>query len=357
MNSEKELWNRILEIVKKELNPQAYNSWFSQTKIDKFDDNKLIISTPGDFSKDWLEKHYTGFIKDILKGALGSDDSLIIKFKAVDQKFSTPSRPTPKKKIKKEDAFHKNPNLLLNPKHTFDNFVVRNGNRFAHAACLAVAQSPAKAYNPLFIYGEEGSEKTHLMQAIGNYIIEHNSKTRVLYISSEKFTNELINSIRDDRTAAFREKYRSVDVLLIDDIQFIAGKERTQEEFFHIFNTLYEANKQIVITSDRPPKDIITLEERLISRFEWGLITDIELPDFKTRIAILRKKAQTENLNVPDGVINFIAGKVISNPRQLEGALTKIIAHSTLTKKELSIPLAWAVLKDTNSLNIKPFKY
>ncbi|GAJ05871.1 unnamed protein product, partial [marine sediment metagenome] len=229
--------------------------------------------------------------------------------------------------------------LLLNPKYTFDDFVVGNSNRFAHAACLAVAQSPAKAYNPLFVYGGVGLGKTHLIQAIGNYITRHNNKNKVLYISSEKFTNELINSIRDDRTVAFRNRYRSVDILLIDDIQFLAGKERTQEEFFHTFNTLYESNKQIVITSDRLPKDITALEERLISRFEWGLTTDVQAPDYETRIAILRKKAQSEDLNVPDEVIDFIAEKIPSNIRQLEGALTKLIAYSTLTKKDLSVPL------------------
>jgi len=348
-----ELWNKILEIIKEELSPQAYNSWFSQTKVDKFDGNKLVISAPGDFCKDWLEKHYTGFIKDIFKSTLGSDDNLKIEFRTSDQKFSTSSRPAPKKKTKKEDTFFKNTSLLLNPKYTFDDFVVGNSNRFAHAACLAVAQSPAKAYNPLFIYGGVGLGKTHLIQAIGNYITKHNGKTRVLYISSEKFTNELINSIRDDRTVAFRDKYRSVDILLIDDIQFLAGKERTQEEFFHTFNTLYESNKQIVITSDRPPKDITTLEERLISRFEWGLATDVQEPDYETRIAILRKKAQSENLNMPNEIIDFIAEKIPSNIRQLEGALTKITAYSTLTKKELSVPLTQEILKDIIPLENK----
>ncbi len=348
-----ELWNKILETIKEELSPQAYNSWFSQTKVVKLDEKELIISAPGDFCKDWLEKHYTGFIKDILKRTLNSDDNFKIEFRTVNQKFSTPSRPTPKKKTKKEDTFFKKTNLLLNPKYTFDDFVVGNANRFAHAACLAVAQSPAKAYNPLFIYGGVGLGKTHLIQAIGNYITQYNGKARVLYISSEKFTNELINSIRDDRTVAFRDKYRSVDILLIDDIQFLAGKERTQEEFFHTFNTLYESNKQIVITSDRPPKDITTLEERLVSRFEWGLITDIQPPDFETRIAILRKKGQLENLNVPNEVIEFIAEKIPSNIRQLEGALTKLTAYSTLTKKELSISSAQNILKDIIPLENK----
>ena len=240
-------------------------------------------------------------------------------------------------------------------RYTFDSFVIGNSNRFAHAACLAVAQSPAKAYNPLFIYGKVGLGKTHLIHAIGNYIMLNRGKTKinVLYISSEKFTNELINSIRDDRTVAFRNKYRSVDVLLIDDIQFLTGKERTQEEFFHTFNTLHESNKQIVITSDRPPKDITTLEERLISRFEWGLTTDIQPPDFETRIAILRKKGQAENLNAPDEVINFIADKISSNIRQLEGALTKLVAYSTFNKKELSVSLAQNILKDIIPLENK----
>ena len=350
-----ELWNKILETIKKELSPQAYNSWFSQTKVVKFGENELIISVPGDFCKDWLEKHYTAFVKDILKRTLGSDDNLKIEFRTADQKFSAPahSTPHPKKNIIKSDPFLKDSNLVLTPKYTFDSFVVGDGNRFAHAACLAVAQSPSKSYNPLFVYGVVGLGKTHLMQAIGRYITEHNRKIKVLYISSEKFTNEMIDSIRDDRTVAFRDKYRSVDVLLIDDIQFLAGKERTQEEFFHTFNTLYDSNKQIVITSDRPPKDIPTLENRLISRFEWGLITDIQPPDFETRIAILRKKAQTENLNVPAEAIDFIAEKIPSNIRQLEGALTKLVAFSTFTKKELSVSLAQEILKDIIPLENK----
>ncbi|MFH1939117.1 MAG: chromosomal replication initiator protein DnaA [bacterium] len=351
----KELWEKILEIIKEELNPQAYNSWFSKTEVVKFGENELIISAPGDFCKEWLEKHYAGFIKDILKRTLGSDDNLIIKFKAADQKFSAPahSTPNPKTNIKKPEPSLKNNKLTLTSKYTFDNFVVGNSNRFAHAACLAVAQSPAKSYNPLFVYGEVGLGKTHLIQAIGRYITQQNSKIKVLYISSEKFTNEMIDSIRDDRTVAFRDKYRSVDVLLIDDIQFLAGKERTQEEFFHTFNTLYDSNKQIVITSDRPPKDIPTLENRLISRFEWGLITDIQPPDYETRIAILRKKAQAENLSVPSEVINFIAEKIPSNIRQLEGSLTKLVAFSTFTKKELSVSLSQDILKDIIPLENK----
>ena len=350
-----ELWNKILEIIKEELSPQAYNSWFNQTKAVKFGENELIISAPSDFCKDWLEKHYTVFIKDILKRILGTENNLKIGFRTAEQKFSAPAHSTLnlKKKTKKSEPFLKDNKLVLTPKYTFDNFVVGNDNRFAHAACLAVAQAPAKAYNPLFVYGGVGLGKTHLMQAIGRNISQQNGKTKVLYISSEKFTNEMINSIRDDRTVAFRDKYRSVDVLLIDDIQFLAGKERTQEEFFHTFNTLYDSNKQIVITSDSPPKDIPTLENRLISRFEWGLLTDIQPPDLETRIAILRKNAQSENLNIPDEVINFIADNISSNIRQLEGALTKLVAFSTFTKKELSVSLAQDILKDIIPLENK----
>ena len=343
------LWDKILQAAKDKLPPQAYNSWFSQTKIVKFKDNELIIAVPNDFCKEWLEKHYIEFIKNLLTNLLNLKEDINIKFET---STLQPSKLIQNNKIKKIEPkinnVDNNIEIFLQPKYTFDTFVVGNGNRFAHAACLAVAQSPAKTYNPLFVYGGVGLGKTHLMQAIGNHILQNSlkKKTNVLYISSEKFTNELINSIRDDRTGPFRDKYRSVDVLLIDDIQFLAGKERTQEEFFHTFNTLYDSNKQIVITSDRPPKEIPTLEDRLISRFEWGLITDIQPPDLETRIAILRKKAQTENLDIPSEVINFIAVKIPSNIRQLEGALTKLIAFSTLTKNSLSIPLAQEILKD-----------
>jgi chromosomal replication initiator protein len=340
-------WENILKSIQENLSPQIFNTWFSGVKYIDFKNNELILAVPNLFCKNWLEKNYYQFINDILINQAGLDENILIKFQVDSVKIAGQEK-TRKGKKNQDDLQKKYDKTGLNPDYTFSNFEIGDSNRFAHAACMAVAQSPAKAYNPLFVYGGVGLGKPHLMHAIGNYIINKNSvhSINIAYISSEKFTNELINSIRDDTTESFRDKYRSLDVLLIDDIQFLAGKERTQEEFFHIFNTLYNAGKQIVITSDRPPKEITSLENRLISRFEWGLITDIQPPDLETRIAILQKKAQSCQMEISEEIIHYIANKIPSNIRQLEGALNKINAYTTLTQAEIDLSLAKHILKD-----------
>ncbi|SHM18525.1 chromosomal replication initiator protein DnaA [Caldanaerovirga acetigignens] len=339
-----DLWQQVLKVLSSELNNDvSFNTFLKPTKLVGIEDDIAIVEVPNDFLKEILEKRYSNLLKDILSSILNHNVSIFFK---IDSSSISEQASTVDTIEKDTKSYNEEIHCNLNSKYTFDTFVVGNSNRFAHAASLAVAQAPAKAYNPLFIYGGVGLGKTHLMHAIGHYILEHNPSSKVMYVSSEKFTNELINSIRDDKNVEFRNKYRNIDVLLIDDIQFIAGKERTQEEFFHTFNALYEANKQIIISSDRPPKEIPTLEERLRSRFEWGLITDIQPPDFETRIAILRKKAMMENLTVPDEVINFIATKIETNIRELEGALIRIVAFSSLTNKPIDLALAEHVLKD-----------
>ena len=340
-------WELVLQKIQEKLSPQIFNTWFSRIQYVDFKNNELLLSVPDKFCKDWLEKNHYQFMKDILVEKMGFDHSVTIKFQIAPGKNQTYSKN--KKEKTNQDLFQKYYEKTgLNHKYSFENFVVGDSNRFSHAACLAVAQSPAKSYNPLFVYGGVGLGKTHLMHAIGNYVIRKNSTSsiRIAYISSEKFTNELINSIRDDATESFREKYRNFDILLIDDIQFLAGKERTQEEFFHTFNSLYNSSKQIVITSDRPPKEITNLENRLISRFEWGLITDIQPPDLETRMAILQKKAQSCQLEISDEIIHYIATKIPTNIRQLEGALNKLDAYATLTQTELDFDLAKQILKD-----------
>lgn len=341
------LWFQVLRILSNELNNDvSFNTMLKPTKLICLEDNVAIIEVPNAFLKQVIEKRYINLLKDILKSILKQDVSISFKVNDNAQTSMGPEELSLIKDHNDTKSFSEEPGSSLNQKYTFDTFVVGNSNRFAHAASLAVAQAPAKAYNPFFIYGGVGLGKTHLMHAIGHYILSQNPNCKVLYISSERFTNELINSIKDDKNAEFRNKYRTIDVLLIDDIQFIAGKERTQEEFFHTFNALHEANKQLVISSDRPPKEIPTLEERLRSRFEWGLITDIQPPDFETRIAILLKKASMENLKVPNDVINYIATKIETNIRELEGALIRIVAYSSLTNSSINIELAEHVLKD-----------
>ena len=338
------LWNDVLNIIKVELTEVSFNTWLKSIEPISLNDNKIILAVPNDFTKGILKGRYFNLIKNSIKQVSNQDYNI---------EFIIPGEDTNATigQAASQDIPENNLRSLLNPKYTFNSFVIGNSNRFAHAASLAVAEAPAQAYNPLFIYGGVGLGKTHLMHAIGHYILSQNPNSKVVYVSSEKFTNELINSIREYRNEEFRNKYRNIDVLLVDDIQFIAGKEGTQEEFFHTFNALHENNKQIIISSDRPPKEIPTLEDRLRSRFEWGLIADIQPPDFETRIAILRKKANVENIEVSDEVMQYIATKIQSNIRELEGALIRVVAYSSLTNRSVTEELAEEALKDILSNN------
>ena len=345
MNAQlRELWEKTLNIINGELSPVSYNTWIKCIIPISLEKDTLKLSVPNDFTKGILETRYKDLIVNALK--IITSQNYKIDFLINREDLSEEKDVVTNKNVKSNAQVNDDMSNTLNPKYTFDSFVIGNSNRFAHAACLAVAESPAKAYNPLFIYGGVGLGKTHLMHAIGHYILSNNPNAKVVYVSSEKFTNELINSIKDDKNVEFRNKYRNVDVLLIDDIQFIANKERTQEEFFHTFNALHDANKQIILSSDRPPKEIPTLEDRLRSRFEWGLIADVAAPDYETRIAILKKKADVENLNIPNEVMAYIATKIKANIRELEGALIRVVAFSSLTNKEVSVDLASEALKD-----------
>jgi chromosomal replication initiator protein len=338
------MWQQVLSIIQTKLSKPSFDTWFKATKASFNGDSTVIVTAPTTFAAEWLESRYTKLVRTTLQEFLGRQYD--IKFIIEENKPPEPAVMQPPViqtvHVGPEETF----SHMLNPKYTFDTFVIGVNNRFAHAASLAVAEAPAKAYNPLFLYGGVGLGKTHLMHAIGHYILEHVPSTRVLYLSSEKFTNEFINAIRDNRGESFRTKYRNIDVLLIDDIQFLAGKEQTQEEFFHTFNALHEERKQIVISSDRPPKEIPTLEERLRSRFEWGLMTDIQPPDLETRIAILRKKAKAENLDIPSEAMVYIANQIDTNIRELEGALIRVVAYSSLINQDISSHLAAEALKD-----------
>ncbi|WP_397536697.1 chromosomal replication initiator protein DnaA [Rummeliibacillus pycnus] len=339
-----QLWDKVLSEAKQKISKPSFETWLKSTKLLAYKGDTVTIAAPNSFGREWLENHYVHLIAAILAEITGKD--LHIRFVVQQdpnlENFDIPSPGIPEKQNEQPETS----SGMLNLKNTFDTYVIGAGNRFAHAASLAVAEAPAKAYNPLFIYGGVGLGKTHLMHAIGHYVLEHNPNAKVVYLSSEKFTNEFINSIRDNKAEAFRNKYRSVDVLLIDDIQFLAGKESTQEEFFHTFNTLHEESKQIVISSDRPPKEIPTLEDRLRSRFEWGLITDIAPPDLETRIAILRKKAKADNLDIPNEVMLYIANQIDSNIRELEGALIRVVAYSSLVNEDITADLAAQALKN-----------
>ena len=340
-----QVWAKIQEALQKELSGPAYERWIQPVQPLEFEDNQLILGIPDEFFKNWVIDHYGNMILTCLHEALGASDGQV-EFRVQSNMPAAPT-PVPLSVVRTPVPMQVSQNeSVLNSKYTFESFVVGPSNRFAQAASMAVADSPARSYNPLFIYGPVGLGKTHLMQAIGHEILRRSPETKVLYMTSERFTNQLINAIKTGTTMKFREKYRNVDCLLIDDVHFIGGKEATMEEFFNTFNALYDAHKQIVVSSDKPPKEIANMEERLISRFEWGLVTDIQPPDFETRCAILRKKAEKENLNVQDEVTTFIADKIKSNIRELEGALIRVVAYSKLVGKEVDEAVAQEVLKD-----------
>lgn len=348
IQSLKEIWVKTLTIMEDDLNDDTFDVWFKDTKPIFFDGHQVIISVPNEFAQTYLQDRYYTLIKNTLQLLL-NQPILEVHFILPNEEQRWMGLIKNKKSIAKSAlntiSSMGNREPSLNARYTFDSFVVGNSNRFAHAACLAVAETPAQAYNPLFIYGGVGLGKTHLMHAIGHMARVRNPNSKILYVTSETFVNELINSIKDDETELFRHRYRNIDILLIDDIQFLAKKERTQEEFFHTFNTLYEANKQIVISSDRTPKEIPTLEDRLRSRFEWGLITDIQPPDFETRVAILRKKADQDDLKVTDEVMSVIASRIKSNIRELEGALIRVAAHASLENKTIDSEFIEETLK------------
>jgi chromosomal replication initiator protein len=330
-------WQQVLEIVEKKVNQQSYNTWFKPTQLIKHDDKALYVRVPNGYFEDWLNDHIDVVLEAAKLAGMGDISVIYITEKAPVEA----SDPAAQGKLDFESIDN-----TLNPKYTFDSFVVGSSNQFAHAAAVAVAERPSKAYNPLFMYGGVGLGKTHLMHAIGQTIKLHNKQLKLTYISTEKFTNELINAIRYDKLLGFRERYRNNDVLLIDDIQFIAGKERTQEEFFHTFNSLYDTHKQIIISADCPPREIPTLEERLHSRFEWGLIADIQPPDLETKVAILKKKAARQDIALPDTVALYIASKIKSNIRELEGALVRLIAFCSLKGSEITLQMAQETLRD-----------
>ena len=333
-------WEKTLNLLSDRIEGQAFDAWIRPLSFVKIEENNLFIEVPDQFFKDWLETYYSPQIREAAGTLTKKDITLHLEVK---------NKPSPK-----TDRIHNVPvtptpifsSSNIRRRYTFDNFVVGTSNQFAHAACFAVANNPAVNYNPLFLFGGVGLGKTHLLNAIGHHVLENNICSRILYLSSEQFTNELINSIRYEKMASFREKFRNLELLLIDDIQFIAGKERTQEEFFHTFNSLYESHQQIVLTSDTPPKDMHFLEERLRSRFEWGLIADIQAPDIETKVAILKHKMISDNIHLTNDVAFFLASNVRSNIRELEGLLTRVVAYASLNNCEITIELTKDILKD-----------
>ncbi len=346
-----EIWGEALSAIQSRVARQSFDNWFRPLAFESIEESRVKVRLPNRFFKEWFEDHYLGLLKSVLEDLMFTKVDVVLSVQEQESQAETDSKPDAP--ARRPIRRHRNEAPFLNPKYTFETFVVGGSNQFAHAGCLAVGEQLSKAYNPLFIYGGVGLGKTHLLHAIGHLVLRRNGRVRLSYVSSEKFTNDLINAIRFDSTVEFRNRYRSLDLLMIDDIQFIAGKERTQEEFFHTFNDLYDSAKQIVISSDSLPREIPTLEERLRSRFEWGLIADIQPPDLETKAAILRKKAQAESVRLPDEVSLFIAKNVQSNIRELEGSLVRLIAYASLTGREISLELAQETLKDLNAERAK----
>ena len=332
-------WKKILDVLYSRIESQAYDAWIKPMSFLKLENGCLFIEVPDPFFKEWLEANYISLVKDAASEIIQENISVNLVIK---------EKPSHKNKPPVTQLNLINPFLASNitNRYTFDNFVVGSSNQFAHAACFSVANNPALNYNPLFLFGGAGLGKTHLLKAIGYHTLKTNICSKVLYISSEQFTNELINSIRYEKMSAFRDRFRTLELLLIDDIQFIAGKERTQEEFFHTFNTLYDSHQQIVLTSDTPPSDMHSLEERLRSRFEWGLAADIQPPDTETKVAILKQKVKSDNIVLPNDVCFFLASNVKSNVRELEGLLTRVVAYASLNKCDITLDLTKDVLKD-----------
>jgi len=345
-----QVWEEILFLIENKMTRQGYDTWFAQSKLVSFDGSKMVIQVPSKFHRDWIREHHGEVLSDVIK-EVTKKDTIDIDF------FVEPQEPQKKtakiaKDDKKEDRQEKT-NLLHDKKYTFNSFVVGPSNQFAHASAKAVSEAPGRAYNPLFIYSGVGLGKTHLVNAIGHFVQSKAPRSRVAYLSSEQFTNELISHLSHKTMDAFRLKYRNMDILIIDDIQFMAGKERTQEEFFHTFNTLYEAEKQIVLTSDRQPKEIPDIEERLRSRFEAGLIADIQPPDLETRIAILKKKADLQHIRLPDAVAEYLATILRNNIRELEGGLMRLGAIASLTNTDITVDLAKSEMKHLANLREK----
>jgi chromosomal replication initiator protein len=347
-SSAEKIWSMAQQLLRTMLNTDIYNLWFMPIRAGALQNDVITLQVSDDFCEVWLKENYLGLIRDVLMQASGQ--ALNVKFQV--GPVAAQPVPEPAAKNKKTDTeqvertLAANRELVLNPRNTFETFVVGETNNHAHAAAMAVAQAPGKSYNPLFLYGGVGLGKTHLLHAIGQYVTGHKKNARVAYVSSEKFTNEYIDAIQNSQIARFRKKYRQTDVLLIDDIQFLAGKERIQEEFFHTFNALHEAHKQIVLTCDRPANEIQNLEHRLVSRFEWGLVTDMQPPDVETRIAILRKKAAAMGVELPDEILNFLGHRIRTNIRRLEGALIRVASYASLTGKKLNLEIVESLLRE-----------